>query len=106
MFCKNCGREINDSKFCMYCGTKQESNIVVTPASEKAIHDNIEKSSEEKPVDHNSRKNIKGILFACFLVVILLFIGIGLLWIAGRSKSSVFLKLLEQGNVEIGRAHV
>ena len=100
MFCKNCGREINDSKFCMYCGTKQESNIVVMPASENTIRDNTEKSREEKQVDHNSRKNIKGILFACLLIVILLLIGMGLLWIAGRSKSSVFLKLLEQGKVE------
>lgn len=100
MFCKNCGREINDSKFCMYCGTKQESNIVVMPATENTIRDNTEKSREEKQVDHNSRKNIKGILFACLLIVILLLIGMGLLWIAGRSKSSVFLKLLEQGKVE------
>ena len=75
MFCKNCGREINDSKFCMYCGTKQESNIVVMPASENTIRDNTEKSREEKQVDHNSRKNIKGILFACLLIVILLLIA-------------------------------
>lgn len=57
-------------------------------------------ASEEKQVDHNSRKNIKGILFACLLVAILLLIGIGLFWIAGRSKSGTFLKMLEEGKVE------
>ena len=75
MFCKNCGREINDSKFCMYCGTRQENDIALTLET-KEQSDILEKAVEKKQKNKNKSKNIKGILFVCVLLGILIFIGI------------------------------
>lgn len=30
MFCKNCGKDIGDAKFCQYCGSQNEGNPNVT----------------------------------------------------------------------------
>lgn len=30
MFCKNCGKDIGDAKFCQYCGNQNDSNPNVT----------------------------------------------------------------------------
>lgn len=36
MYCKNCGKQIDDdSKFCNYCGTEQSINIYRESNSEK-----------------------------------------------------------------------
>lgn len=64
MFCKNCGREINDSKFCMYCGTRQENDIALTLET-KEQSDILERAVEKKQKNKNKSKNIKGILFVC-----------------------------------------
>ena len=98
MFCKNCGKEINGSKFCMYCGTKQENDI--TPTLEKEEESYIPERVIEKKQENNSGKNVKGILFVCVLLGILILIGMGLFWWIGRSKSNTFLKMLEEGKVE------
>ena len=52
MFCKNCGREINDSKFCMYCGTRQENDIALTLET-KEQSDILEKAVEKKQKNKN-----------------------------------------------------
>ena len=98
MFCKNCGKEINGSKFCMSCGTKQETDI--TPTLEKEEESYIPERVIEKKQENNSGKNVKGILFVCVLLGILILIGMGLFWWIGRSKSNTFLKMLEEGKVE------
>lgn len=43
MFCKNCGKEIdNDSTFCRYCGQKQESNTTTKS------HQTLQKSKSKQ----------------------------------------------------------
>ena len=32
MFCKNCGKDINDSKFCPHCGAKASEEVIVATA--------------------------------------------------------------------------
>lgn len=52
MYCKNCGKQISDdSKFCQYCGEKQNTN-------EKLI---IEKKSENQPRERT--KNVKNLSY-------------------------------------------
>lgn len=104
MFCKNCGREINDSKFCMYCGTRQENDIALTLET-KEQSDILEKAVEKKQKNKNKSKNIKGILFVCVLLGILIFIGMELFWWMGRSKSNTFLKMLKEGSVEAAKEY-
>ena len=104
MFCKNCGREINDSKFCMYCGTRQENDIALTLET-KEQSDILEKAVEKKQKNKNKSKNIKGILFVCVLLGILIFIGMGLFWWMGRSKSNTFLKMLKEGRAEAAKEY-
>lgn len=38
MKCKNCGKEIGDTKFCNYCGTKNESEVVSSDNSVSEKH--------------------------------------------------------------------
>jgi len=61
MYCKECGKEIdNDSKFCNYCGTKQ--NIIIKNLDVKTTKDTINQAhipvNENKPKENQIVKNI------------------------------------------------
>ena len=75
MFCKNCGNEISDdSKFCNFCGTKQQSAV--------AVPENNSSNEYEK-----SEKTLWGIVLACliFVFVIILVIAVA---VGGNSSSA------------------
>lgn len=98
MFCKNCGKEIQQAKFCPYCGEKQVDDV------EKVF----EVKQNEYPVENvqsnnNKSKEAKGLIFAFVGGGIALCVLIGMFWMLGKSKSDTFLKLLEAGKVEEAR---
>lgn len=57
MFCKNCGKDIKDSKFCPYCGEKRVDETNEVNAEEKN-HENTAPSER----DSNHAKSKKGII--------------------------------------------
>ena len=67
MFCKNCGKEIDDeSKFCQYCGTAQKE-----PTSSNSENDNTSIVTEEPKYD-NPHNVIKTILYFALIILLLI----------------------------------
>lgn len=62
MFCKNCGREIeNDSRFCGYCGANTTNNIDTNPYTIPTNNQQQENVNEQFKPDN--RFNIMAFLF-------------------------------------------
>lgn len=98
MFCKNCGKEIQQAKFCKYCGENQTDDVKKILGIEQN-----EYSVEDVQSNKKVSKETKGIIFAFVGGGIVLCLLIGMFWILGRSKSDTFLKLLATGKVEEAR---
>lgn len=58
MFCKNCGKEINDGMaFCPYCGTAVKKHQQVEPAADTAPEAKPEATPTEKDIKKAEAKN-------------------------------------------------
>ncbi len=80
MFCPNCGKEVNESKFCSGCGT---------PVVRETENVNVEKVVTKKKASKSTAKSI---------IFVVIAIGAGLLCLLFRQdKSEKFLAMLKAG---------
>lgn len=78
MFCKNCGKEIDsDSKFCNFCGAKQQSEI---PSEEQESEIQLEQQTPKVQSEQQDSKLVLYIIYffiALFLVITMLALSKG-----------------------------
>ena len=61
MFCKNCGKEIDeDAKFCPECGERQNKEEVITPNSD--MEENASDFNFDQWIEENGLTTYKGLL--------------------------------------------
>ena len=65
MFCKSCGRQIdNDSKFCSFCGTKQSKEFKPQVQADTTHSDSTDSQvKKEEPIYHKSPNIVQQLKF-------------------------------------------
>lgn len=72
MYCKNCGKQIeNDATFCKYCGTKVNEIVAEKKVESKPTYQHTEQNRAESPVI-----GILSIIFSFFIAIIGCILGI------------------------------
>lgn len=96
MFCKNCGKEIDDNaKFCMYCGsTIHEEN----KEENKEENDKVNKILEDinKGTKMDSNKKLLKIVSAIGVIVAIIILAILMINNSGVNLKKVYNKVLEE----------